>query len=158
MILGTWHFSWTVSSLDRSVAFYCGNFDLEVVHRQEQSGGYTEQLVGIPAAHLKAALLKYKGVDAPYSGHVIELIEYVQPLGCKLDTTPNNICSAHVAFCVSDVHAKYRELEAKGVQFISPPVAITGGVNKGGFTCYLKDPDQFTLEILQPPPERLTAR
>lgn len=157
MILGPWHFSWTVADIERSIAFYCENFSFEVVHRQEQSNGYTETLVGIPGAHLKAALLRFRGLPAPASNHVIELIEYVGPKGMKLDTTPNNIGAAHLAFLVSDVPAKYQELKDKGVRFLSPPVAITGGVNKGGYTCYLKDPDDFTLEILQPSPERLQA-
>jgi hypothetical protein len=42
-----------------------------------------------------------------------------------------------------------------GVEFCSPPVAITAGANRGGFTCYLRDPDGITLELFQPAEERL---
>ena len=38
-----------------------------------------------------------------------------------------------------------------GVRFRSDPVAIEAGINRGGFTCYFLDPDDITLEIIQPP-------
>lgn len=155
MLLGTYHFSWTVSDLERSLSFYCGDLGLELVHRQENQNEYTEKLVGLPGAHLKAALLKYAGSPAGPSGHVVELIEYVHPKGVKLDSTPCNIGAAHLAFLTSDVHSMYERLKSKGVRFVSPPVAIVSGINRGGYTCYMKDPDDFTLEMLQPPEARL---
>lgn len=157
MLLGTWHFSWTVSNLERSLEFYCGDLGFELVHQQENANEYTEKLVGLPGAHLKAALLKYGSSPAGPSGHVVELIEYVNPKGVKLDSTPCNVGAAHLAFLTSDVHSMYERLSIKGVKFVSPPVAIESGINRGGFTCYMKDPDDFTLEMLQPPPERLEA-
>jgi catechol 2,3-dioxygenase-like lactoylglutathione lyase family enzyme len=39
-----------------------------------------------------------------------------------------------------------------GVRFRSEPVAIEAGINKGGYTVYFLDPDDITLEIIQPPP------
>lgn len=156
MLLGTWHFSWTVSDLDRSLSFYCGDLGLELVHQQENHNEYTEKLVGLPGARLKAALLKFASPAGP-SGHVIELVEYVHPKGVKLDGTPCNVGAAHMAFLTSDVHSMYERLNSKGVRFVSPPVAIASGINQGGYTCYLKDPDNFTLEMLQPPEARLEA-
>jgi catechol 2,3-dioxygenase-like lactoylglutathione lyase family enzyme len=48
-------------------------------------------------------------------------------------------------------------MRARGVAFVSAPVAITEGANRGGFTCYFRDPDGITLEMLQPSAERLRA-
>jgi hypothetical protein len=42
-----------------------------------------------------------------------------------------------------------------GVSFRNPPVKITEGANKGGWACYLHDPDGITLELLQPSMKRM---
>jgi hypothetical protein len=31
-------------------------------------------------------------------------------------------------------------------------------MNKGGFTCYMRDPDGFIIELMQPPRWRLEGR
>ncbi len=154
-ICGMWHASWTVEDMDRSLAFYVGLLGLEHVHTQIQDNDYTRKLVGIPGARLKAVLLKIPGIPAGISGHVIELMEYLEPRGVKLDTTPCNIGAAHFAFATTDAWGDYRRLVDAGVVFVSEPVAITAGINEGGWSCYLRDPDDFTLEMLQPPAWRL---
>jgi hypothetical protein len=35
--------------------------------------------------------------------------------------------------------------------FVSPPVEVDTGINRGGFGLYLKDPDGITVELFQPP-------
>ena len=45
----------------------------------------------------------------------------------------------------------YRRLSERGVHFVSEPVAITAGVNAGGATVYLEDPDGNTLEFVTAP-------
>ncbi|MCM0018697.1 MAG: VOC family protein [Tagaea sp.] len=155
MIVGHWHTSWTVEDIDRSLRFYCEGLGFELVHRQEQSKGYTDTLVGIQDAHLIAALLKFGGQPAPLSGHTIELIEYVRPKGVRLDTPPNNVGAAHIALIATDARAMHARMLGFGARFVSPPVAITGGINKGGYTCYMRDPDGFTIELMQPPEWRL---
>jgi catechol 2,3-dioxygenase-like lactoylglutathione lyase family enzyme len=63
--------------------------------------------------------------------------------------------SPHLAFVTDDIFADYARLSAAGVRFKAPePVAIEAGVNKGGFTVYFLDPDDITLEMLQPPAGR----
>lgn len=155
MILSTWHVSWTVSDIERSLKFYTEALDFEVIHRQENKNEYTEKLVGLPGAHLKAAMLKLREAPAGASGHILELIEYIAPLGEKLDTAPNNICASHLALLTDDIHTDCERLKLAGARFVSEPVGITAGMNEGGFTCYLKDPDDYTLEILQPPRWRI---
>jgi catechol 2,3-dioxygenase-like lactoylglutathione lyase family enzyme len=49
---------------------------------------------------------------------------------------------------------EYDRLTAKGVRFISEPVAVTAGINKGGATVYLEDPDGNTLEFVPAPGAR----
>ncbi len=154
-VAGMWHAAWTVDNLERALEFYVGLLGMEVVHQQVQDNDYTRTLVGIPNAKLRAALLKFPDQEAGLSGHVIELNEYIQPRGPKQDTSPCNLCAAHFAFYTSDLHALHERLSKRGVTFVNPPVAIAQGINKGGFACYLKDFDGFTLEFLQPPKWRL---
>lgn len=157
MLLGVWHTSWSVRDLKKSVAFYT-RLGFELVHLQEQQNEYTEKLVGLKNAGLKAAMMKLAGVTPGLSGHVIELVEYFNPRGGLLSARPCDVPWAHLALITDDAQGHFRRLEAEGVKFVSPPVAITAGLNRGGFTCYLHDPDGFVLELMQPPGWRLEGR
>jgi catechol 2,3-dioxygenase-like lactoylglutathione lyase family enzyme len=154
---GIWHFSFTVSDLDRSLEFYVGALGLELVHRQIQDNAYTRSLVGHPEAVLEIAQLAVPGEPRGISTHDLELVDYKHPPGERGSRDPWNPGAAHMAFVVEDVEQRYAELRAGGVEFVSPPNRITAGVNEGGATCYFFDPDDIVLEILQPPPHRMRA-
>ena len=154
MLHGVWHFSFTVSDLDKSIAFYTDQLGLELIHTQEQSNEYTRKLVGYPEAHLRIAQLVVPGQPRGLSSHDLELVEYVQPRGTRGDPEICNPGAAHLALAVDDIFDRYTRLTAAGVRFYSPPNAITAGVNTGGYTCYLEDPDQIVLELVQPPAHR----
>ena len=155
MLKGVWHFSFTVSNLEQSIAFYRDILGMELIHRQEQNNPYTHKLVGYPDAHLRVAQLKTAADTCSPSTHMLELVEYVAPQGTKIDTGTCNPGTAHLAFVVDDIFAAYAAWRQQGVRFKSDPVAIEAGVNRGGYTVYFLDPDDITLEIVQPPPGRL---
>ena len=156
-MLGVWHFSFTVESLDRSVAFYCELLGLELVHRQLQDNAYTRRLVGFDDAELEVAQLAVPGQPRGISTHDLELVEYRSPRGVRGDIATCNPGAAHMAFAVEDAVATYERLRSHGVVFVSPPNLIEAGVNRGGYACYFRDPDDITLELLQPPAGRLRA-
>jgi catechol 2,3-dioxygenase-like lactoylglutathione lyase family enzyme len=156
MVIGIWHFSFTVSNLERSITFYRDILGMELVHTQEQSNEYTRKLVAYPDAHLRVAQFKTPASTCSPSTHVLELVEYLAPQGTKIDTGTCNVGTAHVAFVVEDIFAAYHTWRGQGVRFKSEPVAIEAGINRGGYTVYFLDPDDITLEIVQPPPGRLT--
>jgi len=151
MVKAVWHFSFTVSNVERSVAFYRDILGMELVHTQEQSNPYTRKLVGYPDAHLRVAQLKTPASTCSPSTHVLELVEYVAPEGRKIDTGTCNVGTAHLAFVVDDIYTTYHAWRQHGVRFKSDPVVIEAGVNQGGYTVYFLDPDDITLEIIQPP-------
>jgi len=157
MLLGIFHVSWTVSDIKRSKEFYT-TLGFEEIHYQENRNEYTDKLVGIPGTHLKASLMKFKDTPAGLSGHVIELVEYVTPKGQHLKPQPNDINSAHMAVITDDAEQLYERMKAAGGMFVSQPNAITSGINAGGFTCYMRDPDGFTIELMQPPQWRLDGK
>jgi catechol 2,3-dioxygenase-like lactoylglutathione lyase family enzyme len=150
-VRGVWHFSFTVADLDRSVDFYERVLGLELVHRQEQSNDYTAALVGFPGASLRIAQLRVPGQPRGSSSHDLELVEYVEPRGAPHGGGRNRPGASHLAFTVGDALAEHERLLAEGVAFVSTPQEITSGVNEGGYTCYFLDPDDITLELVQPP-------
>lgn len=150
-VCGMFHASWTVENLDRALSFYVDLLGMEVAHTQIGDNEYTRKLVGVPGAKIKCVMLKFPGAPAGYSGHVIELVEYLAAKGVKLDTKSCNTGAAHFAFVTRDVKGMHARLSAAGTKFVSEPVAITAGINEGGWTCYFHDPDGFTLEMMQPP-------
>ena len=72
----------------------------------------------------------------------------MSPKGKTLELNTCNIGAAHLALQVSSIQEDYLRLSAAGVQFVSPPVEIPGG---GGYACYMRDPDGFTIELVEPP-------
>jgi lactoylglutathione lyase len=153
MIQGFFHVSFTVSNIDAAVKWYTEVLGLEYVRGQEQANEYTAKLVAFPDVHLKVAQLRVPGETIPLSRHHIELVEYVHPRGEDIPLDTNRTGVGHWAFMVDDIQKEFDRMQAKGVKFKSDrPVAIEAGVNKGGYTVYLTDPDGITLELIQPPP------
>lgn len=155
MIHDLFHVSYTVSSLDRSIAWYTDLLGFELVHRQVQDNAYTRKLVGIPDASLEVAQLRISAARPALSTHLLELVQYFAPEGHPVDLATPNVGIAHIALLVTDIEKEHDRLAAQGVRFRNPPGRIAEGVNAGGAACYLWDPDGFTLELVQPPQHRL---
>jgi catechol 2,3-dioxygenase-like lactoylglutathione lyase family enzyme len=158
MIIDVFHFSFTVSDVDAASDWLERVLGLELVLRQRQDNDYTRKLVGIDGAILEIAQFAIPGISPLRSTHMLEIVEYVTPKGhrpCELPT--NNAGVAHLALMVTDVHARYERMRSQGVEFVNPPVQITAGANRGGWSCYLRGPDGITFELMQPSPARLEA-
>ncbi|MGH7350167.1 MAG: VOC family protein [Candidatus Rokuibacteriota bacterium] len=146
------HTGLTVSDLDRSIAFYRDLLGLELLAQWDSSRPYLRAVVGYPDAELRIALLRVPPGPDGAPGHHIELLEYRRPRGTRGDANTYIPGNGHVAFMVTDLAATYAELEAKGVRFKSAPVDITHGRNTGAKGVYFFDPDDITLELIQPAP------
>lgn len=144
------HTGLTVSDLDRSVAFYRDLLGLELITQWDSSQPYLRAVVGYPDAELRIALLRLPAAPDAAPGHHIELLEYRRPRGSRGDANTYNPGNGHVAFMVDDLDATYADLKAKGVRFKSAPVDITHGRNAGAKGVYFFDPDDITLELIQP--------
>ncbi|GAA1550590.1 hypothetical protein GCM10009789_00470 [Kribbella sancticallisti] len=158
MPTGIWHTGLHVSDLDRSIAFYRDVLGLDLVHVQDQDNPYTRTLVGYPDARLRVAQLAVPSDRPGISSHDVELVQYLTPQGVRQDPARYHPGSAHLAFVVGDLRTEYDRMLAAGVRFVSSPNRIEAGVNQGGWCCYLLDPDDITLELVQPPPHRLPDR
>lgn len=154
---GIWHFSFTVSDLEAAIAFYRDLLGFEVVHRQTQDNAYTRRLVGYPDAVLEVAQLAAPGQPRGLSTHDLELVRYVSPDGRSMPREIRDPGQAHLALAVEDADAVHARLSGAGVRFVTPPNAITSGVNTGGKACYFFGPDDIVHELLEPPAERRSA-
>jgi catechol 2,3-dioxygenase-like lactoylglutathione lyase family enzyme len=150
MLVNVFHFSFTVSNLERSIEFYRDILGMQLVHTMIHDQPYTSVQVAFPNAYLKVALFTIAGIPESRSGHVLELIEYVNPRGEPTDTATNRPGASHFAFQVDDLNAEYQRMKALGVRFKSEPVKIAAGRNAGGWTIYFLDPDNITLELVEP--------
>lgn len=146
MITAVHHTGLTVSSLERSLAFYRDALGLEVVLQQEKAGGYLAEITGYPEAHVRMAHLL-----SP-AGQRLELFEYVEPRGAATPGEPKDVGLTHVCFLVEDVHAAHARLVAAGARPFSEPIAVDTGANAGAWGVYVRDPDGIVLELFQPPP------
>ena len=143
-VSGTVHTGFSVLDLDESIEFYA-LLGCSVIWRRETTEKYFRDIVGLPDTVVQAAHLRVPG-----SEHVIELFEY-RPQNERADLTPNTPGHAHLCFRVDDLPAAYEELLTAGVRFLSAPVEITAGVNKGGYGLYMFDPSGNQLELFQVP-------
>ncbi len=148
MIKSVFHTSWTVDDLERSVAFYRDLLGFELIGRRERQGPAIETVVGFPKADLRMAFLRIPGAPVGISGHHLELIEYRHPKGVKLDVRTCDTGAAHLALETTDIQADHARLKAAGVAIVSEPVTFDGVAGKV-LACYLRDPDGFTIELVQ---------
>ena len=147
---GLHHTCYTVSDLARSLRFYRDLLGCEVVSEQEKRGGYLAAIVGYPDAHVRMAHLRVAGGE-----HVIELFEYLEPAPGRAEVEPRNVGASHLCFLVDDLPGFYERLREQGVDsFVSPPIEVDTGINRGGYALYLRDPDGITVELFQPAPRK----
>jgi catechol 2,3-dioxygenase-like lactoylglutathione lyase family enzyme len=141
------HTGLTVADLDRSLHFWRDAMGMEVVFQQEKAGGYLEAIVGEPGAHVRMAHLAFGG-----EGPRIELFQYLVPTGGQHRLRPADVGFAHVCVACDDLDERLERLVAAGGRPFSEPVEVDTGVNKGGRSVYLRDPDGHVVEL-----ERLPA-
>ncbi len=142
------HAGFTVSDIDRSIAFYRDVLGMKLVRRQEGTAEYLSRVVGFPGVQLDMAFLTF-GEDQEYT---LELLKYKSHPGEPVPTETNRPGNRHLCFIVDDIWAAYRELTSQGVVFVNEPAEVTAGINKGARAAYFRDPDGFSLEMIQPPP------
>jgi len=141
------HTGLTVADLDRSLHFWRDAMGMEVLFQQEKAGGYLEAIVGEPGAHVLMTHLAFGG-----EGPRIELFQYLAPSGGQHRLRPADVGFAHVCVACDDLDERLERLIAAGGTPFSKPVEVDTGVNKGGRSVYLRDPDGHVVEL-----ERLPA-
>jgi catechol 2,3-dioxygenase-like lactoylglutathione lyase family enzyme len=139
----------TVSSIDRSVAFFSTVLTFETVSDIEVTGVEYDRLQGVFGVRMRVVRMRLGGEE-------IELTEYLTPRGRRVpdDSRSNDRWFQHVAIIVSDMDEAYARLRAHGVEHASPEPQRLPDWNTaaGGITAfYFKNPDGHPLEVLQFP-------
>jgi catechol 2,3-dioxygenase-like lactoylglutathione lyase family enzyme len=141
------HTGLTVSSLERSLAFWGDALGMEVVMQQDRRGGYFESIVGEHGVDVRTAQVAFAG-----GGARIELFEFRSPRGGRVALRTADVGFAHVCVTCDDIDTLLERLVAAGGEAVSEPVAVDTGANAGGRGVYVRDPDGHVLELFTPPP------
>ncbi len=141
----------TVSSMERSLAFYCDLLGFEVAAdlppeaERERWDAYHEQVCGIRGARIRVAYLRARDAQTH-----LELIEYTEP---KESVGPRRALSepgtAIVALSVSGSAAAVERLRAAGVEVVSDPVHYRSDAGQESYTTYFYDPDGNALCLFE---------
>ena len=148
MIHEVTHIGITVSDIERSTTFYRDVLGLEFIGSVTMKGDETDRLFQIKNCVAKIAYLNgSKGSLAP----PIELIQFVSE-DCEIDTpTLRKTSISEICFRVDNIDNVYKDLKAKGVEFLSEPQFFD--FRKDGFSkskaVYFKDPDGVILELME---------
>ncbi|MDP6708449.1 MAG: VOC family protein [Alphaproteobacteria bacterium] len=144
-VLGTNHTSFTVSDLDRSIAFFEDGLGFEVTSKGPRDPKAIEQIVGVPGADILVAYIRGPG-------HSIELIQYLAPDDRgRVSSRPCDVGFAHMAFDVDDLDAALAAAARHEVKPIGSPYTIDKGPNTGNRIVYLRDADGVTIEFIEKP-------
>jgi catechol 2,3-dioxygenase-like lactoylglutathione lyase family enzyme len=144
-IKGAHHTSFTVAHLEQSLEFFRDLLGLEVLFVRDVDAGYFGRIVGLPGCKVKAALLRIPG-----SNHHVELFQYLTPASQTYTARPCDPGSSHLALLTDDLRGLYRKLQSRGGNFVSEPVLIDSGPNRGAYGVYLRDPNGILIELFQP--------
>ena len=141
-----YHTGFTVSDIERSIAFYRDILGLKLIKRQTGTAQYLATITGFEGVRLEQAHLQPAD-----GGSMLELLQYVSHPAAATDRATNRPGNGHLCFRVDDVRSACTELKRKGVTLISEATEITAGAHAGGWGVYLRDPDGFTVELYQGP-------
>ena len=146
-IIAADHTGITVSSLERSLAFWRDVLGFELSHTAHQTGEMASEITGVAGAEIKLAVVKTPG------GHKIELLEYIASADRKrhVDFRPCDVGSVHVALIVDDLDAVLSAINVSGWKAAGKPQTLRSGPNVGKRVVYVRDPDGTTIEFMQQP-------
>jgi glyoxylase I family protein len=142
MIGGIHHTSFTVSDMERSIAFYRDMLGMKVTWDSAQEGvefkgPIADNVTGCPGTEQRLVFLAV-------GESRIELVQYT-PTGKALSgNKASDTGSAHVCFKTDDIQALHRQLSAKGFRLHCVPQDISFAR-----VMYFRDPDGIILEAVQ---------
>ncbi len=142
MFTGIHHTSFTVSDMDRSIAFYRDILGMELTWDSkaagvEFKGPVADAVTGCPGTEQRIAFLTLG------EGR-LELVEYTPTGKPQTDNKPSDTGSAHLCFRTDDIQEVYRKLVANNVRLHCAPQD-----NGPAIVIYFRDPDGCVLEATQ---------
>jgi catechol 2,3-dioxygenase-like lactoylglutathione lyase family enzyme len=169
-IAGIHHMSFTVTDLERTVAFYRDVVGMRLVGRKHrQAADLGTALLGEPEPGPGGALRGPAGA-APHQAEAggravqpaeiliadmelgdvqVEFIQYVDPPARPYPGDPSVAGSAHMAILTRDIESEFARLQAAGVRFHTPVRTVHDPGRPVWRWCYLRDPDGICVELVE---------
>lgn len=141
------HVGYTVSDLDRSVAFWSRLLERDAKARKTWDVPYLGRIQGYDGVKVEAAFFDLPG------GLTLELIQYHHPPHATVDMETYNVGNAHLSFVTGDLQQTFDRLRGSAELRSAEPVRIEWGPYEGGFAARVRDPDGITIELVQLPEE-----
>ncbi len=142
-----YHTGFVVSDMERSLAFYKA-LGFKEERNAILEGDWISRVLGYPDVRVHIVFL---GLGD--GRHSLELLQYLNPRGKKLAPRElRTVGSCHVGVLVDNLEEWYRELSAKGVKFVNPPLYRQVQYPWARAACYLQDPDGNWLEFIERAP------
>jgi catechol 2,3-dioxygenase-like lactoylglutathione lyase family enzyme len=136
------HTAFTVSNIERSIAFYRDILGMKVLWDSVQAGvkykgPVCDKITGCPGTEQH---LVYLGIGESF----LELVEFT-PMGKPLENNKaSDIGASHICLKTDDINALYEKLLANNVAVHCPPQ------NRGELSVfYFRDPDGIILEAIE---------
>ncbi len=134
------HVGIIVQDLEKQICFYTNVFDLQVIARNQESGEYISELVGVPEVVVSWAKL------ANTQGQILlELLRYESHPSKPLPPMVQRHGYSHVALTVVDVQATLDKLRQFGGYAKKHQTNPEGTVN----VVYASDPEGIVLELVE---------
>lgn len=136
------HMGISVADLEKSLNFY-QRLGLTVKSRADESGGFLEEILGLPGVRVTTVKLAAEGGPT-----LVELLRYDEPRpAAGLTRDIYEWGPSHLALTVADLDGLYDRLTRAGVPFRSAPRLSADGLAKVAFCA---DPDGTPVELVEP--------
>src|ERR1043166_8135631 len=146
MMLKALRTAFTVSQMDRSLAFYTQVLGFQLLYDKLRDGASFETMLGIPNVKLRVVALK----DSSGSDHLLELVEYLQPKAAPHSPRFTEIGAANVCFIVNDITAVFERLKASNGKFVNPTGDYVREGKLMGKIMFALDPDGIPVGLYEP--------
>ncbi len=146
---GIHHTSFTVTDLERTIAFYEGVVGMRLLGRKHRrSSDLGTALMGRQSDSERAAA-EILIADMALGEARVEFIQYVTPPSNPYHGDPSVAGSAHIALLTDDVESEFRRLEEAGVRFHTPVRTVNDPGRPSWKWCYFRDPDGICVELVE---------
>jgi catechol 2,3-dioxygenase-like lactoylglutathione lyase family enzyme len=139
-VIGYRHTGIIVSDLEKSLEFYHGFLNFELLQKHRDDSQYISEITGIQGLVADYAKLAIPG------GIVLELLTYPSHPEIRAKRKIHQPGEAHLAFEVDSVENMFNQVSEQGILYLSAPVLSSEKIAKV-FFCL--DPDGYRIEFVE---------
>ena len=144
MITGLIHASYTISDVEKTVAFCSKVLGLEHTRWQISDQPYLASVTGIPGCSLRIGFASADGDETSY-----EMVEYVQPKGPRAKTGFGIPGSFYMSWEVDNLDTTLERFKQANTPIVGSPAAIDTGLWKDARGVFFLGPDDILTELVE---------